>query len=820
MSYTIEHIATWLNSKRIIHEPSKINHLLTDSRRLLNPTNTLFFALTSSHNDGHHYIADLIKAGVTNFVIHTSFDTSPFPNVNFLIVEDVLSALQQIAANHRAQFTYPVIGITGSNGKTIVKEWLNQLLTPFYHIIRSPRSYNSQIGVPLSIWEMSEKHQLALLEAGVSQKGEMQTLANIIQPNIGILTSIGTAHQDGFDSEKNKTNEKWILFNHANIIIAPLEAVQMVNNHFNENQKIITWSRTHAASLKIVNEEMVDAKTYLQASYLDATMTFILPFTDTISINNAITCILTLLQLNIPFLEIQNGINQLRHLDMRMQIKTGINHCFILNDSYSNDILSLKLALEYATQQKGVLPITLIMSDFIQLFPSPFQYEKLINLLTAFPIKKLIAIGPELSHVLKQNKLLSFVDVQLETYNTTSEYIHQIDIQSFKEEFILIKGARLFELEKINALLQLQVHQTKAEINLTALVHNYKIIKSTIGPQVKIMAMVKAFGYGSGSIELARILQFHQIDYLCVAYVDEGVELRKAGIHIPIMVMNVDASTFDTLIKYHLEPEIFSFSLYHQFEKYIIAQAIPIFPIHLKLNTGMNRLGFELIDIQPLCEMLKMEHPLKVQSIFSHLSASGQKDFDPFTYQQLDHFTKAAHLMETALGYTCIKHIANSGAIFMGQQLHLDMVRLGIGLFGITKATIPLEPVIQLTTTISQIRHLKKDETVGYNRAGVLARDSVIATVRLGYADGYPRKLGSGKGAMWVNGILAPTVGAICMDMTMIDITDIQTVKEGDTVQVFGKQLPVEQIAKWADTIPYEILTSIGQRVKRIYIED
>jgi alanine racemase len=823
LSYTIEHIASWLPTNSVIKTPAQIAHLLTDSRRLIYPDTSLFFAITTGQNDGHLYIEELIQRGVFNFVVKTNFDTRIFPNANFLKVDDVLGALQLIAKNHRAQFTYPVIGITGSNGKTIVKEWLNQLLSNKYQIIRSPRSYNSQIGVPLSVWEMEEKHQLAIFEAGISQKGEMDALANMIQPTIGILTCMGTAHQEGFENETEKRYEKWKLFKKAQVIIAPLSELELGDKdalHDSGYSSIITWTRTGEACLKIQSEKIIQGQTHLQANYLGADLQLVVPFTDLISINNTITCLLTLLHLKVSITEIQEGVNELRHLDMRMQIKKGIQQCYILNDSYSNDIHSLQLALTYATQQAGALPITLILSDIDQLNQEAVQYDDLLRQLAVFPIKKLITIGSQLAKALQQHKDLQNKGVHVISFDTTHQFIHQMDIYSFKEEFILIKGARVFALEKINELLQLQVHKTMAEINLTSLVSNYKKIKMVVGPKVKMMAMVKAFGYGSGSIEVARILQFHHVDYLSVAYADEGVALRQAGIHVPIMVMNVDETTFDTLVKFHMEPEIFSFSQYEQFDQYVKNQAITNFPIHIKLNTGMNRLGFDMDTIENLCGALKSNSRLKVQSIFSHLSASGNKSFETFTHLQLDLFNKAAKKIETALGYTTLKHIANSDAILLDPVFHLDMVRLGIGLYGTSQGPLALEPVIQLTTTISQIRHLKKGDTVGYNRAGVLLRDSIIATVRLGYADGYSRQLGLGKGAMWVNGLLAPIVGDICMDMTMIDITDIPSVHEGDSVQVFGKNLALTQVAKWAGTIPYEILTSIGQRVKRIYIAD
>jgi alanine racemase len=670
---------------------------------------------------------------------------------------------------------------------------------------------------------MEKKHQLAIFEAGISQKGEMEVLANMIQPTIGILTSIGTAHQEGFESEAEKRNEKWKLFQNAQVIIAPLSELALDDNdvaHHSGYPSVITWCRSGAATLKIQSETIIQGHTHLQANYLGADLQLVVPFTDLISVNNTITCLLTLLHLQVPMSEIQEGINQLRHLDMRMQIKKGIQHCYILNDSYSNDVHSLQLALTYATQQAGALPITLILSDVAQFNQDAVQYDQLLQQLAVFPIKKLIAIGPHLAKALQKHKGLHNKGVHVISFDTTQQFIHQMDIYSFKEEFILIKGARVFELEKINELLQLQVHKTMAEINLTTLVDNYKKIKTVVGPKVKMMAMVKAFGYGSGSVEVARILQFHHVDYLSVAYADEGVALRQAGIHLPIMVMNVDETTFDTLVKYHMEPEIFSFTQYQQFNEYIKNQAISNFPIHIKLNTGMNRLGFDMDTIENLCDLLKSNSQLKVQTIFSHLSASGNKSLENFTHQQLNLFNTAAAKIETVLGYTTLKHIANSDAILLDPIFHLDMVRLGIGLYGTSQGPIDLAPVVQLTTTISQIRHLKKGDTVGYNRAGVLLRDSIIATVRLGYADGYSRHLGLGKGAMWLNGLLAPIVGDICMDMTMIDITDIPSVSEGDSVQVFGKNLAITQVAKWAGTIPYEILTSIGQRVKRIYISD
>lgn len=816
MPTTIKHIAQSISARFIIVEESSIIYLLTDSRRLIYPASTLFFSLKTVHQNGHDFIDDLVQRGVKNFIVENDFDASKFPNSNFIFVDNVFKALQKIAQVHRALFNYPVIGITGSNGKTIVKEWLAQLLANKYHIVKSPRSYNSQIGVPLSVWGMSEAHNLAIFEAGISTKGEMQALKNIIEPTIGIFTNIGLAHQEGFENEEEKLNEKWLLFKEANTVILPYSVLEKVAKR--KDQIYISWGYEAKASLAIQSAIKNTKETIIQAVYNNKSKTIELPFTDKPSIENAITCWLTLLHLGIDDAFIQSEMAQLRHLEMRMQIKKGLQQCYLLNDSYSNDLSSLSLALEYAKQQAGLQPITIIISDFAQ--ANEVQYTIAASLFKAYPIKKVITIGAQWDLFLKKHINVLSSTIQLITYQSTTQFLTSVDTTLFKEEFILLKGARVFEFEKINAVLQYQVHETQLEVNLSALVHNFKVVKNKVGSKVKVMAMVKAFGYGSGSTEIARILQFHHVDYLAVAYADEGVELRKAGIHIPIMVMNIDKAAFEVLIQYHLEPEIFSIELLTQFTDFVKAQAMPSFPIHIKLNTGMNRLGFDAHEINHLGSLIQKEGCLKVQSIFSHLSASASEKFKSFTEEQLFKFNEWSKIIEDQLGYSTIKHISNSGAIVDHVKYHLDMVRLGIGMFGISKTKNLFENVLQMHTTIAQIRTLAKDETVGYNRSGTIEKESVIATVRLGYADGFSRKFGNRKGSMWIAGHKANIIGAICMDMTMIDITGIPNVKVGDRVEVFGPNLPIEQLADWAETIPYEILTSIGQRVKRVYIQD
>jgi len=817
LHHTIKNIAHRISARLVLVEELEIVHLLIDSRRLVFPTTSLFFSLKTAHQNGHDFIADLVQRGAKNFVVESDFDIVPFPHCNFILVDNVYKALQQIAQHHRSLFNYPVIGITGSNGKTIVKEWLAQLLTGSFKIIKSPRSYNSQIGVPLSVWGMSDAHNLALFEAGISKVGEMQVLKEIIKPTIGIFTNLGTAHQEGFSNEQEKLNEKWLLFKDATTVIAPYAIMDKVTPPI-KDQKIITWGTNVNASLYIKSEILQKNSVLIQAIYEAQTKILEIPFTDKASIENAITCWATLLFLGVSDTSIQTEVNQLKHLEMRMQIKKGIQHCYVLNDSYSNDLSSLAMALEYAKQQAGVLPLTLIISDFAK--ASDQEYTKAIELFNAYPIKKILTIGMQWDVFLKRNTALFSINRTIQSFQSTKDFLSNIDSTSFKEEFILLKGARVFEFEKINKILQYQVHQTQLEVNLTALVHNFKVVKNKIGPSIKVMAMVKAFGYGAGSNEIARILQFHHVDYLAVAYADEGVELRKAGIYLPIMVMNVDSTAFDVLIQHHLEPEIFSLDLLAQFSLFVEQQSISNFPIHIKLNTGMNRLGFDNQDLGALCNFLKKEPNLKVQSIFSHLSGSGTERFKLFTEQQLTLFNKAAAEIEQALGYPTTKHISNSGAILDHPKYHLDMVRLGIGLFGLSSSENNFENVLQLHTTISQIRTIASNETVSYNRSGTVEKETVVATVRLGYADGYNRKLGNRKGSMWLAGSRASIIGDICMDMTMIDITGLPQVKVGDRVEVFGPHLPIQQLATWAETIPYEIITSIGQRVKRVYIQD
>ena len=817
MTYSIQNIANIISVEACLPDPSiEIEHLLIDSRRIIQASSSLFFALQSDRKNGEEFIEELYEAGVRNFVVSKQFEHSAFVDANFCKVDDTKTALQTLAAFHRKQFRIPVIGITGSNGKTVVKEWLYQLLHDDYNIVRSPKSYNSQIGVPLSVWQMNEQHTLAIFEAGISQIGEMELLEKIIQPTIGILTNIGVAHSAGFTDDEQKLNEKTKLFDNANLIICNTKNKILstyVNNQTEKN--ILTWGRENA-TINVLSIEKNFQKTTIACQYNQATFSFEIPFTDDASIENAMTCCCALLYLHTPIDDIKHRMKNLQPVEMRLQMKSGINNCLIINDSYSNDLSSLQIALNFL-QQQGNLSKTVILSDLGEVNSTDDQYHEIADALVQHKIDKFIGIGPRLFSL---QSIFKTAINQSNFFLSVEEFKQHFVQLKFREESVLIKGARSFKFEEINLLFAQKVHQTALEVNLTAMVHNLKEYQRFLQPNTKVMAMVKAFSYGSGSAEVASILQFHKVDYLAVAYADEGVELRKAGIQMPIMVMNPEEVTFPSLVEYNLEPELYSFNILNAFIAHLENEGLQQFPVHIKIDTGMHRLGFEQNDISRLIEILSVKKELHIKSVFSHLVASENEEHDAFTTMQSDLFLSACDKIYKAVGYPFIKHIANSAAIFRHPDLQLDMVRLGIGLYGVDSTAqkqVSLLPVASLKTTIAQIREVKKHESIGYSRKGILHRDSKIATIRIGYADGLSRKLGNGVGNVFVNGKLAPIAGNICMDMTMIDVTDIKEVKEGDFVEIFGNHIHVEQVAKWCDTIAYEIMTSVSQRVKREY---
>ncbi len=816
MTYTSENIARIVGADTNVPGVS-IAHLLIDSRRVQSPATSLFFAIKGDRRNGHQFIPELYRQGVRAFVISDAVDPVPYPDAAFIKVPDTLLALQQVATYHRRQFDLPVIGITGSNGKTTVKEWLFQLLDADHFIVRSPRSYNSQIGVPLSVWQIEESHNLGIFEAGISQPGEMGLLEPVIRPAVGVFTALGDAHSEGFRGNAEKLREKLLLFKNAQIIIAPGDNADIDRALEATGKKLLRWGSLPGNEVLIEERSHQPDGTTLRVRANDAVFSFHIPFSDEASVANAMTCVSVLIYFGLSPTVIASRMPLLQPVNMRLELKKAINQCTIINDSYSNDLNSLEIALAFMEQQATTGRRTVILSDLLQASESgEALYQRILELLKKYRVTRLFAIGGESGRFLPAGEQ---GDLRIQSFPDTESYLKQLLSSQFREETILVKGARVFHFEEIVQQLELKAHQTVLEIDLNAIVHNVKVFQQKLRPSTKIMAMVKAFAYGSGGAEIAGILQFHKVDYLGVAYADEGVELRRAGISLPIMVMNADEAAFETIVEQNLEPVLYSFELLRRFEAFLHRQGIQHYPVHVELETGMNRLGFLSTEVEALAAHLSKSGLLKVQSVFSHLAASEDRQEDEFTLRQFNRYNEAAAVIRAALSYSFLQHIANTAAIARLQELQLDMVRLGIGMYGIGPVE-DLLPAATFRSTIAQIKELEPGDTVSYNRRGKIQRRSLIATVRVGYADGYSRRLGHGRGHMYVAGKLAPVVGTVCMDMTMIDITGTPGVEVGDDVILFGRELPVQQVAEWAETIPYEIMTGISQRVKRVYFEE
>jgi Alr-MurF fusion protein len=837
--YTIDQIAkltggSLVNYNVALPAPS---YLSLDSRKIIFPGDTIFFAIKTHHHDGNSFIEGLYVKGVRNFVTDDKdTDIRTIPHANVIVVNNSVQALQMLASHYRGQFNklpggeeLPVVGITGSNGKTIVKEWLNQLLAPDYLIVRSPKSYNSQIGVPLSVLHINLSHTLAIFEAGISCTGEMKQLEKVIKPTIGVFTNIGQAHDEGFGNRVQKINEKLKLFIHAKHLIFCSDNNDIKNvatvfrrklKNKNGNLELFSWGKGSGNKLRVSSIEKSNIHTKIEAVYKGEKISITIPFTDDASVENAINCWCVLLILNKDNEEARKRFGFLYAIAMRLELKQGVNHCTIINDSYSNDLHSLAIALDFLEQQKQHKKRTVVLSDILQSGQRPNElYREIADLLQHKKIDTLVGIGPDI--FLQQNAFESLNSAQF--FLTVGEFLKNMPLFHFHDETILIKGARSFGFEEISQELEQKVHQTILSINLNAIVHNLKQYKQLLKPATKIMAMVKAFSYGSGSYQIASVLEFQKVDYLAVAYADEGVELRKAGITLPVMVMNAETSTFESLVNNNLEPEIFSFSILNEFENFLQSSGINYYPVHIKIDTGMHRLGFTIDDMNALSQGIRGNTLVKIVSMFTHLVAGDNKKENDFTRQQSGVFEDCCNIIERSLGYKFIKHIANTAGISHHLDLQKDMVRLGIGLYGIDsnkKMQSQLKNVTTLSTTVSQIKKVKKGDTVGYGRNARLTRDSLIATVRIGYADGYPRNLGNGKGRMLLHDKLLPVVGNVCMDMTMLDVTGLDIIKEGDEVIVFGETLPLYTLAEWAETIPYELMTGISQRVKRVYFEE
>ena len=830
MNYSIEKITTLIGARRIGETDAQIGWLLTDSRSLCFPEETLFFALKSTRNDGHRYIEDLYRRGVRNFVVEAKGIAEYCPNgsvttmadANFLIVPSPLAALQRLAERHRDEFNIPIVGITGSNGKTMVKEWLYQLLLPSQKIVRSPRSYNSQIGVPLSVWLLNEQTEIGIFEAGISQPGEMMALRDIIQPTIGVLTSLGSAHQENFRSMEEKCLEKLELMHdtEAMVYCSDNDIVSRCIRRMQYKGEKIAWSQCDEQVAlfvkRIENKGQSACITYI---WQGEENTYSIPFIDEASIEDTITCAAVALRLGLTPGQLADRMPKLEPVAMRLEVKEGQRGCLLINDSYNSDINSLDIALDFMQRREsaGSLTKTLILSDIFQTgTPSEKLYAQVSDLAVKRGINKFIGIGPELS---AQADRIQIADKQF--FADVNHFLSSDAFAALHHELILLKGARPFGFDQITEQLEQKVHETILEVNLNAVVENLNYYRSFLKPETKMVCMIKADGYGAGAVEIARTLQDHRVDYLAVAVADEGVTLRKAGITANIMIMNPEMTAFKTMFDYDLEPEVYSFRLLDALIKAARKEGITGWPVHIKLDTGMHRLGFDPVDdMDELIDRLKHQNAVIPRSVFSHFVGSDSDDFDSFSAQQFALFEEGSNKLQSAFSHKILRHIDNSAGIEHFPERQLDMCRLGLGLYGIdSRDNRILNTVSTLKTTILQMHHVPAGETVGYSRKGKLDRDSVIAAIPIGYADGLNRHLGNRRGYCLVNGQKAPYVGNICMDVAMIDVTDIPC-QEGDQVEIFGEHLPVTVLSDAIDTIPYEVLTGVSNRVKRVYFQD
>ncbi|GAA4035068.1 bifunctional UDP-N-acetylmuramoyl-tripeptide:D-alanyl-D-alanine ligase/alanine racemase [Flavobacterium cheonhonense] len=790
-----------------------IDSISIDSRSLQNGENTMFFAISGPNNDGHTYINELIDKGVRHFVV-TYIPETVTGKANFLVVENTLDALQKFAAYYRSLFDFPIIGITGSNGKTIIKEWLNFLLSPDYNIIRSPKSYNSQVGVPLSILGIKEKHNLGIFEAGISTMHEMEKLQKIIRPTIGILSNIGSAHDEGFSSVADKIKEKLKLFTSVNVLI--LNKNKTIQAFVNPKIKTFSWCSDNKSADVYITKKNLGDLTELQVTYKEDTFPILIPFQDQASIENAIHCMMVMLYFGYNPKVIQTRMAQLYPVEMRLKVKNGIYNCTLIDDSYSSDFQSLKIALDFLEHQKQHKKKTIILSDIFQSgLNNDELYSQVSQLIISNKINRVIGIGETISQY--KNKFINGT-----TFKNVAEFMNAFDRLNFENETILIKGARDFHFEQIVSMLEEKTHETVLEINLNAISHNLNFFKSKLAPKTKLMVMVKAFGYGNGGFEIAKLLEHHKVDYLGVAFADEGISLKSAGINVPIMVMNPENTSFSAIIQHQLEPEIYSIKGLKAFLKIAEQKKLKHFPIHLKIDTGMHRLGFEEEHLSELIAILKGNETVQIKSILSHLATSDDLKQDAFAQSQIALFEQLSTQLISELKIKPIRHILNTSGISNYPDAQYDMVRLGIGLYGISNDEEEqkyLENVGTLKSVISQIRTIEAGESVGYGRRFMADKTTKIATIPIGYADGIRRSWGNEVGYVVINGKEAKIVGSVCMDMLMVNVTEIDC-KEGQSVIIFGENPTVNLMAKAVNTIPYEILTGISQRVKRVFFRE
>lgn len=824
MVYTIEKVTTPIGARRYGDSESNVRWILTDSRSLCFPEETLFFAIRSGRNDGHKYIADLYRRGVRNFVVEELPQNwnEEYPEANFLKVPFALEALQRLAERHRDEFNIPVVGITGSNGKTVVKEWLYQLLSPSMAVTRSPRSYNSQIGVPLSVWLLNEQSEVGVFEAGISQPGEMDALRDIIQPTVGVLTNLGAAHQENFKSMEDKCHEKLKLFHDSKAIVYPYddEIVRKCVESYEYKGEQIAWSmKDSSVKMFVKSVDKKDTQTTISYVFNGKEASYTLPFIDEASIANSITCAAVALHLGLTTDEIAQRMPAIEPVAMRLEVKQGQHGCTLINDSYNSDVNSLDIALDFMNRRPDHegRRRTLILSDIYQSGEDGATlYKEVSDLAVKRGVEKFIGIGPEISRYADEIQIK-----EKYFFNDCNAFIESNVFGSLRNEVILLKGSRKFSFDKLTELLEQKVHETILEVNLNAVVKNLNYYRSFMKPTTKLVCMVKADAYGAGAVEVAKTLQDHRVDYLAVAVADEGVTLRKNGITCNIMIMNPEMTSFKTMFDYKLEPEVYSFRLLDALVRAAQKEGITGYPVHIKLDTGMHRLGFDpRCDMDELISRLKHQNAIIPRSVFSHFVGSDSDDFDNFSAMQFKLFDEGSKKLQSAFSHKILRHMDNSAGIEHFPERQMDMCRLGLGLYGIdSRDNSILNTVSTLKSTILQIHRVPKEETVGYSRKGVLTRDSVIGAIPIGYADGLNRRLGCGHCYCLVNGQKAPYVGNICMDVAMIDLTGIDC-KEGDTVEIFGEHLPVTVLSDVLGTIPYEVLTSISNRVKRIYYQD
>lgn len=796
-----------------------ITHLSTDSRKTIYNQSSLFFAIHGKIHNGHDYIDDLYANNIRQFIVERQdFDYSKYPQANFFLCDNSIFAIQALATYYRKLFKLNLLGITGSNGKTIVKEWISQILSWKYNVVKSPKSYNSQIGVPLSIWQINRTHNFGVFEAGISSVGEMKRLEKIIKPDIGILTNLGSAHDEGFASRSEKLKEKLHLFKHAQSLIYNRDdnLVHSAIQEFLPKIDKVSWGQNANSRYCIKDITLFERSSKINISHGKTRFEFNLNFTDQASLENITHCIVFLLHLGWTTQEIQDGLDTLHNISMRLEMKKGIHDTYLIDDTYNNDLAGLEIALNYLGNQNQRNKKSLILSDILQSgMPVVKLYEHTAEIINQHSLDKIIGIGKEIIHIKK------FLQSDFYCFDDTDAFLENFNLEKFDNEIILVKGARHYGLERVIQDLQEKIHGTVLEINLDAISHNLNIYRSYLHPSTKIMVMVKALAYGSGSIEVANLLEFHRVDYLGVAYTDEGVTLRKNGINLPIMIMNPSLDSLDKILEFRLEPEIYNLRLLKEIDEYTRRTNHHI-KIHIKLDTGMNRLGFEPNDFNETIKILNGNSFIEIASIFSHLSSADDTGQDAYTINQANMFIEATEQFRTETGKQFIRHIANSAAIIRYPEYHFDMVRLGIGIYGFDASgeiNEQLRSIGTLKTEISQIKKLHKGDTVGYSRKGVLDKDSTIATIAIGYADGFFRAFGNKKVSVWINGSFAPVIGNVCMDMSMIDITGIKA-QEGDEVIIFGEEQPLKILSDSIGTIPYEILTNISERVKRVYVSE